>query len=146
MGGTRHPRNDSGAAFVEFVIVVPIFLTMTFAMIGFGMLFSLRQTLSQAATEGARAAAIAPFGTDSAGRTSRATTSINDAFSGDASCGSGLTCSVVMTPASCTVATTECTVAVTLTYTNISNRIPVPQGLGLGLPNSLTYKASARIK
>ena len=115
-------------------------------MVGFGMLFSLRQTLSQAATEGARAAAIAPFGTDLAGRTTRATTSINDAFAGDASCGSGLTCTIVMTPSTCTVAVSECNIAVTLTYTNISNRIPVPQGMGLGLPNSLTYKASARIK
>jgi Flp pilus assembly protein TadG len=146
MKSTRRLHDESGAAFVEFVIVVPLFLVMVFALIGFGMLFSLRQTLSQAATEGARAAAIAPFPSDLTARTNRATASINDAFTGDASCGSGLTCTVVMTPASCTVAVSQCEVAVTLTYANLSNRIPVPQGIGLGFPNSLTYKASARIK
>ena len=54
----RVARQDRGAAAVEFALVVPFLLLLVFATISFGMMLSFRQTLSQAATEGARAAAV----------------------------------------------------------------------------------------
>ena len=53
----RRARQERGAVFAEFVIVLPFFLLLIFGMISYGTMFSFRQTLSQAATEGARAAA-----------------------------------------------------------------------------------------
>jgi Flp pilus assembly protein TadG len=150
MESRRCKRNERGAAFVEFVIVLPFFLFLTFALISFGGLFTFRQTLSQAATEGARAAVIAPTYSTFAVRSARAVTAINEAFAGElgggVTCGSGgLTCTIPSTPTSCG-SSAEC-ISVTLTYDYAHNpRIPVPQFLTFTLPNTVTYTASARIK
>lgn len=48
------PR-DSGAAMVEFALVLPLFLVMLLGVLGFGIAFHAQQELSTAAQEGARA-------------------------------------------------------------------------------------------
>lgn len=55
MVGRRH---DHGAAIVEFALLVPLFLMLLFGIISYGWMLSFRQAISQAAAEGARAAAI----------------------------------------------------------------------------------------
>jgi hypothetical protein len=52
------PRGDQGSAAVEFVLVLPVLLLMLFAIIDFGRLLNAKIVLSQAAHEGARAAAL----------------------------------------------------------------------------------------
>jgi Flp pilus assembly protein TadG len=147
---TRPVRNESGAAFVEFVAVLPFFLFLIFAMISFGAMFSFRQTLSQAATEGARAAAIAPSNLDFTSRRTRAITAVNEAFQGEpgstVSCGTGgLTCTIPTTPTTC--ASTASCISVTLTYAYSANpRLPVPKFFNFTLPSKLTYSASARVQ
>ncbi len=51
----RPARRERGAAAVEFALVVPLLLTLVFGIISYGYLLSFRQSLSQAAAEGARA-------------------------------------------------------------------------------------------
>lgn len=157
MGSRRHShsrdrravRNERGAVFVEFVLVIPFFLFLIFSMIAFGSMFSFRQTLSQAATEGARAAAIAPSNKTFTERRSRAIDAVNQAFQGElgvpVSCGSGgLTCTVPTVPTSCGNSA-QC-ITVTLTYAYATHpRIPVPQFFGFVLPADLNYTASARV-
>lgn len=146
----RRRHDEAGAAFVEFVIILPFFLFLTFSMVSYGGMFTFRQTLSQAATEGARAAVIAPANSTFAVRSSRAVSAVNEAFSGElggnVSCGTGgLTCTIPSTPTSCGDSA-QC-ISVTLNYAYASNpRIPVPQFLGFIVPANLTYTASARIK
>jgi Flp pilus assembly protein TadG len=55
----RHrPGEDQGSAAVEFVLVLPVLLIILFAIIDFGRLLNAKIVLSQAAHEGARAAAL----------------------------------------------------------------------------------------
>ena len=51
-------KDRSGLAFVEFGILASIFLTLTFAIIDFGMMMWLNNTVEHVATEGARYAAV----------------------------------------------------------------------------------------
>ena len=55
----RRPGGDQGSAAVEFVLVLPVLLLILFAIVDFGRLLNAKIVLSQAAHEGARAAAIA---------------------------------------------------------------------------------------
>ncbi len=50
---------DQGSAAVEFVLVLPVLLLILFAIVDFGRLLNAKIVLSQAAHEGARAAAVA---------------------------------------------------------------------------------------
>jgi Flp pilus assembly protein TadG len=56
----RRGRGDKGAAMVEFAFVSILLFTLVFGIINFGMLMSFRGSMQQAASEGARAAAVAP--------------------------------------------------------------------------------------
>lgn len=145
----RRARQERGAAFAEFVLVLPFFLLLIFGMISYGAMFSFRQTMSQAAAEGARAAAVAPANLTYDQRRDRAIAAINEAFEGElgggVSCGSGLTCSIPAVPTSCG-SSAEC-MSVTVQYAYAANpRVPVPQFFSFTLPDQLEYTASARIK
>jgi hypothetical protein len=52
------PGEDQGSAAVEFVLVLPVLLLILFSIVDFGRLLNAKMVLSQAAHEGARAAAI----------------------------------------------------------------------------------------
>ncbi|MFL6089766.1 MAG: TadE/TadG family type IV pilus assembly protein [Aeromicrobium sp.] len=144
----RH-RNERGAAFVEFVLVVPFLMMFLYMIIAYGVMFSFRQTISQAATEGARAAAIAPSNLTYTQRRDRAITAINEAFQGTQvggglTCGGTLTCTVPSVPVTCGDAT-QC-ISVTLQYPyRTSPLVAVPQFFGVMLPATLQYTSSARI-
>ncbi len=58
----RRRRGDDGAAAVEFAFIAPILIFLLLAIVGYGYMLSFRQAMSQAASEGARAAAVAPPG------------------------------------------------------------------------------------
>ena len=52
-------RNRRGSAAVEFALVLPVLMLLLFGIIDFGRMMNARITLSEAAHEGARAAAVA---------------------------------------------------------------------------------------
>lgn len=54
----KRSGEDQGSAAVEFVLVLPVLLILLFAIIDFGRMLNAKMVLSQAAHEGARAAAI----------------------------------------------------------------------------------------
>jgi Flp pilus assembly protein TadG len=57
--GVRHWRDtDAGQTLVEFSLVIPIFLVMVFALVDFGRAFYTWLVVTNAAREGARAAAV----------------------------------------------------------------------------------------
>jgi Flp pilus assembly protein TadG len=134
-------RQDRGAAAIEFALVVPILLLLVFATISFGMMLSFRQTLSQAATEGARAAAVE---SDPALRATEALAAVNDAMAAvDRQCGAGgLVCNVgAVVPCG----SGEC-ITVTLTYAYQANPMVIsPPLAGELLPNQLEYAATVRV-
>jgi Flp pilus assembly protein TadG len=53
-------RSERGAALLEFVLVIPIFLFVLYGLIAFGMAISLKQSITHAASQGARSAIGAP--------------------------------------------------------------------------------------
>ena len=52
----RPRRDESGAAILEFSLVVGLFVFILYALIAFGLMLSLKQSITAAAAEGARAA------------------------------------------------------------------------------------------
>lgn len=137
-GSSARRRQEDGAAAVEFALVLIPLLTLVLGVLGYGFMLSFRQSVSQAAAEGARAAAVAP---PSANRQAIAFAAIETAMSKKCNVpGTYLTCAV-STPSSCTTC-----VAVTATYAYTSDPTkPVFLGLGLVMPDKLTYTATARI-
>lgn len=54
----RNARQDRGAAAVEFALLLPLLLLLVFGIIDFGRALNAQITLTQAAREGARLAAL----------------------------------------------------------------------------------------
>lgn len=61
-------RDESGAAVVEFALILPVILALVFGIISYAYMLSYRQAVTQAAVEGARSAAVAPAGASLPGR------------------------------------------------------------------------------
>lgn len=133
--------DERGAAAIEFALVMVPLLLIVFGIISFGVMLSFRQTLSQAATEGARAAAVE---LNAGNREAEGLAAINDALNSiDMACGQdGLVCDVG-DPTAC--GTAEC-VTVTLTYPYRANPIvPSVPLIELTLPEVLEYSATVRV-
>lgn len=152
----RRRSSEHGAVFVEFVLVLPFLLGIIFLIINFGVMLSFRQALSQAAAEGARAAAVAPANHTYSDRRTRARDTVNLAFQGQGgapvSCGTGgLACYVSPDVAPGSPAGPACgeatkCIRVALVYNYEDNpRITVLDFFGPLLPETLSYTASARI-
>lgn len=160
----RCRRSDDGAAAVEFALVVPLLCFLLFAIINYGYMLSFRQALSQAAAEGARAAAVAPpglpdspptVGADS--RKTRAVAAVNQALGsygvscsatgvllhGTASAG---TCTVSDRQACVGTTTGAKCVKITLSYTyDDDSLLPKFPGIGVLLPTNLSYTTEAEV-
>jgi len=129
-------RADRGAAAVEFALILPVLMLIVFGIINYGDMLSVRQSVSQAAAEGARAAAVAPG--DKAAKKVAADRAVAAALSAQ-----GQSCA-----AACTTTIDKCvgdeandcaTVKVVISYSGV---IP---GFGLALPDRLSYTAVARV-
>jgi hypothetical protein len=55
-------RDQRGAALVELSFAIVLLLVVVFGIITFGLILSFKQGMTQAASDGARAAAVAPVG------------------------------------------------------------------------------------
>lgn len=132
-------RDERGAAAVEFALILPLLCLLVFGIINFGDMLSVRQGVSQAAAEGARAAAVNPGA--QADKEAAAKAAVDSALDAHdeacASWGTGSTqCSVTIQ--SC--GTAQCAhVRVVIAYDEL---IP---GFGLVLPDHLAYTAVARV-
>ena len=151
-----HPRRraENGAAAVEFALVLPLLVLLLFGIISYGVMLSFRQSLSQAAAEGARAAAVTMLEADKQDEAIGAVDQALDSF--------GLTCAApklqkggtdvgtctVSAPGACTPAAAagvEC-VTVELVF-NYRDHPVVPSfpGVGYVMPEQLSYSAQARV-
>ena len=147
---------ERGAAAVEFALVVPLLLLLIFGIISYGMMLSFRQGLTQAASEGARAAAVTLVDADKRTAAAAAIDEVMGAY--DVSCrlsdsnllknGADVgTCSV-SNPAACSPGQTgddpQC-VTVSLTYDYRDNSAFVFPGSGIIVPDQLSYTAVVRV-
>lgn len=75
--GRENDARDRGAAAVEFALVVPVLFLMLFGIIDFGRLYNAQVTITQAAREGARLAALGTATAAVQTRTESAATGLN---------------------------------------------------------------------
>lgn len=133
----RGGGGERGAAAVEFALILAILLPIVFGIINFGFAMSDRQAVSQAAAEGARAAAvnIEPDETDKAAAGRAA---IDDALDTQ-----GLSCD-----AGCEVVVDDCSAgsAERCAFATASVDVdPLIPGFSFGLGGPMSYTASARV-
>jgi Flp pilus assembly protein TadG len=138
----RRGKGDEGAAIVEMAMVGVVLVLLLMGIMVFGYLMAFRQNLVQAATEGARAGAVAVSGSSAVDATAAA----EQAVSGfGKTCGSqGLSC--LVTVGACTNAPARSCVTVALTYDYehypLLPDVPVVAG---ALPKTIQAKAVAEI-
>lgn len=135
-------RDARGAAAVEFALILPILLILVFGIINYGDMLSVRQSVSQAASEGARAAAVNPG--SNAAKIAAAKEAVGGALDAqDQECtgwGAGAGQCNVTIAACAGEPTKQCaTVKVDIQYDAII------AGFGIVLPDNLTYTAVARV-
>lgn len=151
---TARARSLRGAATVEFALVVSMLMTIVIGIVSYAMMLSFRQAISQGAAEGARAAAVSANATtryaDARGALDDALTSYGVTCHVGDSGGTGDLKRAGKVVGTCTVADSTCSghdcVNVTLNYAYKDNAIvPAFPGLGIFLPQHLSYTASARV-
>jgi Flp pilus assembly protein TadG len=127
--------DQRGAAVVEFAIASVVLLMLLFGIISYGYALSFKQGLTQAAAEGARAAAVASSGT-AATAAANAVVPALGAFK--KSCTSaGMSCTYSTAPADTGCTGSNCMrVQITYDYKN-HPLLPKFPGLGLLLPDTI---------
>ena len=123
-------RDQSGAAAVEFALVVGLFVFILYGLISFGMILATKQRITNAAAEGARAAV---GQTSAANAVTAATARVLAA---------GLPAGAYTpTYTTGTCGSNQC-ITVTITYNLAANPVvPPAPGLGLVTPNSISSTA-----
>lgn len=156
----RRRRPESGAAAVEFALIVPILLVLVFGIISYGYMLSFRQAISQAASEGARSAAVTPGGVANPDLLLRAKQAISESLgSYGVSCAATTgaagsltlngaaagTCKVELAQ-TCTGSTTGVMcVKVSLDYAYRDHSLLPDVGFGVVLPSHLTYVSEVQV-
>lgn len=141
----RERPSEEGAAALEFALVLPLLMVILVGIISYGWMMSFRQAMSQAAAEGARHVAVSP----SAGSSSTVADAIaivNDALeSYGVECGDGVTTCPAEIRVCDNNSAKQCAyVTVTYPYRD-EPLIPSFPGLGVTLPESLSYTAVAEV-
>jgi Flp pilus assembly protein TadG len=129
-------RDQSGAAAVEFALVVGLFVFILYGLIAFGMILATKQRITNAAAEGARAAVGA---TNAADAKSAAIARVTAAGlpAGTYTIGPD----PLGEPRVFSCGTYQC-IEVTITYNLAGNPVvPPAPGLGLVTPNTITSTA-----
>lgn len=134
--GLRRQRGESGAALVEFALVIGLFMLVLYGLISYGMIMATKQRVTNAASEAARSAV---GSADDAAAISAATTRANSLLSG----GSYSPVPVVTTAA---CGSSTCVkVKITWDYKNHPVVPPAP-GIGLFTPDNIISEAQVQYK
>jgi Flp pilus assembly protein TadG len=133
-------NDERGAALLEFALVFGIFVFVLYGLIAFGMILSMKQTITHAATEGARAAigVVNDPATPNDERKDAAIARVNSALSAWNTAQKAATNIDVTFPNTCPTSCIE--VHVTYNYNN-QPLVPPAPGLGLGTPDTLSSDA-----
>ena len=132
---------------LEFALVIPIFVFVLYGLIAFGIMLSGKQTMTNAASEGARAAvgAVPNVGeTQSAAEVRVAKARVDQALQGQLS-GNYTSSMTTASVAQCANTSGNCiTVKVTYPYSS-KPLIPTAPGLGLVMPNTISATAVVEV-
>lgn len=131
----RARREERGAAAVEFALLVFPLCLILFGIITYGYLLSFRQSVSQAAAEGARAAAVAPATAD---REAVAFAAIKNVMGAD--CNSAYLKCATGTPTGCSTC-----LSVTVTYEYADDPSKLKPFSSVAVPDELTYTSTVEL-
>lgn len=134
-------RDQRGAAAVEFALVLPILLLLVFGIISYGYMLSFRGSMSQAAAEGAREAAVTVNATNREDAAMQAVDEALAAYGVDCA-DAGMTCDYELLTGTADCATTCVRISLEYAYGDFP-LIPVPFVDGF-MPDTIAYAASAR--
>lgn len=147
-------RSQRGAAVVEFALISVLLTTLLFGVMSYGYMLSFRQAISQGAAEGARAAATAPGSFTVTQKETSARNAMNEALrSYGVECnGTTLTragrnagtCNLTVQPCANNAAKDCAAVRIDYAYAD-EPLIPPVLGVGMVLPEALTYEAVAEV-
>lgn len=137
---------QDGAALVEFSIVVGFLLLLLYGIIAFGLALAVKESVTEAASDGARAAVPAATGS---GAEAAAQGAVDNAIAWLGKCGDGaFTCSTsVLSPGTsgCTNSANSC-IQVEVSYDWKDHAvIPNLPGIGLLLPNTIPAQAVSEL-
>jgi Flp pilus assembly protein TadG len=138
----KEQHGSRGAAVLEMAIVALLLLTLIFGVITYAYMMSFRQSMTQAAAEGARAGAVTVSSTSV---NANATAAVTQALGGyGIGCGgTGVTCNVTGPVACPNNAARQC-ITVELRYPYRSRPLlPAFPGLNLTLPTELVTTSVA---
>ncbi|UCV15568.1 TadE/TadG family type IV pilus assembly protein [Quatrionicoccus australiensis] len=128
-----------GAVAIEFALVFVLFFMVMYGIVAYGMVFAVQHSLTQAASEGARAAVRDVGGLPERMALAKATSATAIAWLG----GRAPVPQITSTPCA---ATPFVCVKVLLVYDYLNNPlVPALPGLGVALPARLTAQATVQL-
>jgi Flp pilus assembly protein TadG len=110
------PRRERGAAAVEMAIVLPVLLMIIFGIVDFGRMLNAQVTLTEAAREGARSAAVGQTTTETNARVANVTSGMTGVTTDIAGC----------------AGTTDATVTVHYTFSYVTPFAAIARMFGSG--------------
>jgi Flp pilus assembly protein TadG len=134
-------HGENGVELLEFALVIPIFVFVLYGLIAFGMMLSAKQTVTNAAAEGARAAVGAS--TDPVGAARARVGQAMNSYSGY-NAADPKQFDAQVAPCTNNAAASCITVKVTYPYGD-KPLIPPAPGLGLVMPSTLSSTAVVQV-
>lgn len=146
---TGDKRHQLGAYAVEYALVFPLFFVVLYALISYGIVFTVRLGMQNAAEDGARAG-LRYCGTQLACRQLAATTVAQSQMNWltpttvtAKTCPIGIDCAAGTTPTCGSTLAQRCQIVVTVEYDYANHPLAPPlPGLGFLLPTRLQGRAS----
>jgi Flp pilus assembly protein TadG len=136
-------RDERGTAVVEFAIASVVLFMLLFGIISYGYVLSFKQDLTQAAAEGARAAAVASSGQAATAAASAVAPALNALNKTCSSNGMSCTYSTLSTDTGCAAGTSCIRVQISYDYKDYP-LMPKFPGLGLLLPDTIKSTSIAQ--
>ncbi len=137
-------RRERGAAILEMALVSVVLFALLFGIITYAWMMSFRQSMTQAAAEGARAGAVALASADNSIAEGDADAAMQAAVNEFHDCSGAMTCDAVV--ADCPAPSVKQCVFVDISYDyDADPLLPRFPGLGLLLPDSLSASSVAEI-
>jgi Flp pilus assembly protein TadG len=143
-------RDQRGAAVVETALCLCfLVLPLVFGTIAYAYMLSFRQTVSQSAAEGARAAAVAPSSATNDQRITAAKNAVTASLktgTGNLTCTSpNVTCTVTRITECGDGSSADC-MKVTVSYPYKDHSLlPTLPGMGFAMPKTISYSATAEV-
>jgi len=139
---------ENGVEMLEFALVIPIFVFVLYGLIAFGIMLNGKQQITNAVSEGARAAIGArpqAGENDQQAQERTAKERVSQALGGNALGGNYDPSMTTATVAPCTNSSSQC-ITVTVTYPYSSKPlVPNAPGLGLLMPDTLKSTAVVQV-